>query len=280
VQIGCDGLKFLIKHKLVKVKSMPEGHTIHRAARDHKKLFLGREVDVSSPQGRFNDGAKSINKQQCVAVEAHGKHLLYEFKNNQLLHIHLGLFGKIRRRKLPVEEAKGKVRVRLVGKTHFVDINGPTICEILDKEAKKNLVDRIGPDLLRKDADPNKFFERVNSSRAKIGALLMDQSVVAGIGNIYRTEVLWRQSIHPNTPGKDLDRSQLENLWNDSKALLEVGVKSNKIITNFNKAESVNTDSLNIYKKKKCSICLGAISKMDISGRVAYFCNYCQPETF
>ena len=257
---------------------MPEGHTIHRAARDHNKLFVGHKIDVSSPQGRFSNGAKSINKQMCVAVEAYGKHLLYEFKNNQLLHIHLGLFGRIRRRSLPVEEAKGKVRVRLVGKTHFIDINGPTICEILDKEAKRKLVARIGPDLLRKDADPNKFFERVKSSKAKIGTLLMDQSVVAGIGNIYRTEVLWRQNIHPNTPGKDLDRSQLESLWNDSKALLEVGVKRNKIITNFKKAGIVNTDSLNIYKKKKCSRCLSAISKMDISGRVVYFCNYCQPE--
>ena len=121
--------------------------------------------------------------------------MLYEFKNNQLLHIHLGLFGRIKRQKLPVVAAQGKVRVRLVGKTHFVDFNGPTICEILDKKMKGKLIDRIGPDLLRKDANPNKFFERVIRSRARIGTLLMDQSVVAGIGNIYRTELLWRQGI-------------------------------------------------------------------------------------
>ena len=258
---------------------MPEGHTIHRAARDHKKLFVGFNVAVSSPQGRFNIGAKSINKQKCVAVEAFGKHLLYEFNNNQSLHIHLGLFGRIKRRKLPVEEAKGEVRVRMVGKTHFIDINGPTICEILNREAKKKLIGRIGPDLLREDADPIKFFERINRSRAKIGTLLMDQSVVAGIGNIYRTEVLWRQGINPNTRGQELDRSQQENLWNDAQALLEVGVKHNKIITNFKKTDNVNTDSLNIYKKKKCPICLGDISKMDISGRVAYFCDFCQPNS-
>jgi endonuclease VIII len=258
---------------------MPEGHTIHRAARDHKKLFAGHNVDVSSPQGRFNDGAKSINNLECVSVEAYGKHLFYEFKQNRFLHIHLGLFGRIRLRRLPVEEAKGKVRVRLIGKTHFVDINGPTICEILDKELKSKIVDRIGPDLLRKDADPNKFFERVSHSRAKIGTLLMDQSVVAGIGNIYRTELLWRQNIHPNILGRDLDIRQLENLWNDARALLEVGVKRNKIITNFKKAGSVNTGTLNIYKKKKCPECMGAISKMDISGRVVYFCVYCQFET-
>ena len=258
---------------------MPEGHTIHRAARDHRKLFVGFEVAICSPQGRFNIGAKSINKQQCVAVEAFGKHLLYKFKNNQTLHIHLGLFGRIKRKKLPVEEAKGEVRVRLVGKTHFIDINGPTICEILNEEAKSKLIGRIGPDLLRKDANPIKFFERINRSRAKIGTLLMDQSVIAGIGNIYRTEVLWRQGIHPNARGQELDRSQLENIWNDARALLEVGVKRNKIITNFKKAGSMNTDSLNIYKKKKCPRCLGVISKIDISGRVAYFCDFCQSDS-
>ena len=257
---------------------MPEGHTIHRAARDHKKLFVGHKVDVTSPQGRFNNGAKSINKQQCVAVEAYGKHLLYEFKNNKLLHIHLGLFGRIKRHKRPVKEAIGKVRVRLVGKTHFVDINGPTICEVLNEEEKRKLIKRIGPDLLRIDADPNKFFERVNSSRAKIGALLMDQSVVAGIGNIYRTELLWRQSIHPNTRGQELDRSQLKNLWDDARTLLELGVKRNKIITNFKKISSVRADSINIYKRKECPRCLGVISKINIAGRVAYFCEYCQSD--
>jgi|TARA_B110000305_G_C19303774_1_gene570455 endonuclease-8 len=258
---------------------MPEGHTIHRAAHDHRKLFVGFNIAVSSPQGRFNIGAKSINKQQCVAVEAFGKHLLYEFKNNQSLHIHLGLFGRIKRRKLPDEEVKGEVRVRLVGKTHLIDINGPTICEILNEQAKRKLIGRIGPDLLRKDADPIKFFERISRSRAKIGTLLMDQSVVAGIGNIYRTELLWRQCVHPNKRGQELDRSQLENLWNDARALLEVGVKHNKIITNFQKAGSVNTDNLNIYKKKECPRCQGDISKIDISGRKAYFCDFCQSDS-
>jgi endonuclease-8 len=169
--------------------------------------------------------------------------------------------------------------VRLVGKTHFIDINGPTICEILNEQAKSKLIGRIGPDLLRKDADPTNFFERISRSRAKIGTLLMDQSVVAGIGNIYRTEVLWRQFVHPNKRGKELDRSQIENLWNDARALLEVGVKHNKIITNFKKAGSINTDSLNIYKKNECPRCQGVISKIDISGRVAYFCDFCQSDS-
>ena len=101
---------------------MPEGHTIHNAAREHKKLLVGYNIDISSPQGRFSTGAKAVNGQECIAVEAYGKHLLYEFRNHQFLHIHLGLFGRIKRQKLPVQEAKGKVRVRLVGKTQYIDV--------------------------------------------------------------------------------------------------------------------------------------------------------------
>ena len=83
----------------------------------------------------------------------------------------------------------------MVSATHVVDINGPTICEVLDSGGVADLTSRIGPDLIRADADPEQAFRRISKSRAPIGKLLMDQSVVAGIGNIYRTEILWRQSI-------------------------------------------------------------------------------------
>ena len=108
---------------------MPEGHTIHRAARDHRQIFANQILKISSPQGRFADGATILNENSCINVEAFGKHLLYHFKNNKTLHIHLGLFGRIRKHKLPLREPKGAVRVRLIGQTHVVDINGPTIAE-------------------------------------------------------------------------------------------------------------------------------------------------------
>ena len=255
---------------------MPEGHTIHNAARDHRKLFVGHKVDASSPQGRFSDGAKLINGKECIAVEAYGKHLLYKFKSHQFLHIHLGLFGRIKRQKLPVHEAKGSVRLRLVGKTHFIDVHGPTICEVIDKKAESKIIDRIGPDLLRKDSDPKKFFKRVTKSKAKISTLLMDQSVIAGIGNIYRTELLWRQGIHPNVIGRDLTIDQLEDLWDDAKVLLELGAKRNKIITNFDIGTGKLRDNLNIYKKKQCPKCQGVIFQVEISGRKVFFCDFCQ----
>ncbi len=258
---------------------MPEGHTIHRAARDLRRKLAGGTVDVMSPQGRFSSGAAVLDGRTCCTIEAYGKHLLLRFAGDLSLHIHLGLFGRIRSHKQPVEPPRGAVRVRLVGGTHVIDINGPTICEILDRDDVVKLISRIGPDLIRDDADPERAFARIAKSRAPIGKLLIDQTVIAGIGNIYRTEVLWRQSIHPFTAGRALTPHQLESLWTDAKALLEVGVKRNSIITveEALKPRSRLRERVNIFGKGVCPRCDEAVTCLDISGRKAFACETCQP---
>ena len=104
---------------------MPEGHTIHRAARDHHLILARQKLIVSSPQGKFSEGASLLNEQICSAVEAFGKHLLYKFNNEYTLHIHLGLFGRIRKQKLPLAEPKSSVRIRLIGKKTCCGHNWP-----------------------------------------------------------------------------------------------------------------------------------------------------------
>ena len=258
---------------------MPEGHTIHRAARDHHRILAGQQLTVSSPQGRFSEGATLLSGQLCLAVEAFGKHLLYRFENGNVLHIHLGLFGRIRKHKLPLVEPRGAVRVRLVSNTHAVDINGPTICQILAGPEVLTLIDRIGPDVLRSDADPSLAFNKITKSKAPIGRLIMDQSVMAGIGNIYRSEILWRQAVHPETPGKAIDRQTFDRIWDDAKELLKIGVKRNAIITvDDNKpSKSRYRERVNIFAKDNCPTCKGAIRRFEINGRRTFVCETCQP---
>ena len=160
---------------------MPEGHTIHRAAREHHRKLAGQRLQISSPQGRFTASASHLSGQICVSVEALGKHLLYRFETGDVLHIHLGLFGRIRNGKLPLQDPRGAVRVRLVGEQYYVDINGPTICETMLPEDAEGLFKRIGPDVLRSDAAPLDAFNRISKSKSSIGKLIMDQSVMAGI---------------------------------------------------------------------------------------------------
>jgi endonuclease-8 len=258
---------------------MPEGHTIHRAARDQRPMLVGKPVAVASPQGRFADGAARLDGRTCTGIEAYGKHLLYRFGDDAALHIHLGLFGRFRTAKLPAAEPRGAVRVRLVSTSHVVDINGPNRCEVLDEAALAALVARIGPDVLREDADPERAWARIRRSRAPIGQLLMDQAVMAGIGNIYRSEILWRQKVHPSTPANRIERAVFDRLWADAAHLLEIGVQRNAIITvdNARKSKSRYGERVNIFGKPICPACASAIRRFELASRRVFACETCQP---
>jgi endonuclease VIII len=258
---------------------MPEGHTIHRAAQDHRKMLVGKILDVSSPQGYFIEGAEALDGKTCVSVEAYGKHLFYMFDHGETLHIHLGLFGRFRTAKIPAAEPRGAVRVRMISSTHVVDINGPNTCEILGTEAMAALVARIGPDVLREDADKERAWQRIQKSRTAFGQLLMDQAVIAGVGNIYRTELLWRARLHPQIPGNQIDRNMFDTVWADAVHLLHIGVKNNAIITvdNVKKSRSRYGERVNIFGKVICPECTGDIDKFEMAKRRVFVCQTCQP---
>ena len=242
-------------------------------------MLVGKALSVASPQGRFYEGAARLDCATCIAVEAYGKHLIYQFKNELALHIHLGLFGRFRTAKLPASEPRGEVRVRMISDTHFIEINGPNTCEVLGPAELSTLINRIGPDVLRKDANPDLAFARIAKSKTAIGQLLMDQAVIGGIGNIYRTEILWRKGVHPLTPGNQISREIFDGLWSDSVHLLEIGVKNNAIITvdGVKKSRSKYGERVNIFNKSTCPICAGEIHKFEIAKRRTFMCVTCQP---
>jgi endonuclease VIII len=258
---------------------MPEGHTIHRAARDQRKMLAGKVLDVSSPQGRFYTGAATLDGMTCTGIEAYGKHLFYLFQHDLALHVHLGLFGRFRTAKTPAAMPRGEVRVRLMSPTHVVDINGPNNCEVLDAGAMAARVACIGPDVLRPDADREAAWRRIHKSRAAFGQLLMDQKVMAGIGNIYRTELLWRARLHPLTSGKQISRALFDAVWDDAVQLLQIGVANNAIITvdNVKKSRSRYGERVNIFGKKACPVCAGEIDKFELATRRVFVCQTCQP---
>nr|WP_244318660.1 formamidopyrimidine-DNA glycosylase [Roseibium hamelinense] len=132
--------------------------------------------------------------------------------------------------------------------------------------------------MLRADADPDRAFSRISKSRASIGKLLMNQSVIAGIGNIYRTEILWRLGLHPDMPGNLLSREQFDELWADARELLELGVKRNAIITvdQAGPGKGRYRERTNIFNKPDCPRCHGAVTRVEIETRRAFFCPSCQ----
>ena len=141
------------------------------------------------------------------------------------------------------------------------------------------LVGRLGSGGLRADASPGRAEYRIVRSRAPMGGLIMEQSVVAGIGNIYRSEILWRQAIQPETPGKAIGRQNFDQIWNDARTLLAIGVEQNAIVTVFDgqSAKRGYSKKYNIFGKTNCPNCKGEIRRFEISGRRTFVCETCQP---
>lgn len=209
---------------------MPEGHSLHRMAGMLHRSFAGSPVAASSPQGRFSSGARILDGGTFERAEAWGKHLFVDV-DDQVLHVHLGLYGTWARAAAPGPEPRGAVRLRLESDRWYADLRGPTACDLVGEDGRDAILARLGPDPLRRDADPERFVSRVRSSRAVVGALLMDQSVLAGVGNIYRAEVLFRHGVSPYDEGRAVRESSLRAMWDDLAVLMRDGVRRGRIVT-------------------------------------------------
>ena len=281
---------------------MPEGHTIHRHAILQNRLLAGRRVTSTSPQGRFT-GADIVSRCNLRRVEPLGKHLFYHFRCG-LVHVHLGMHGRyrtLRHRNSPHlrhrpelrdqmtfgedgwPEPTPAVRWRLLapGSGVGVDLTGPTACDLIDPDAAQAIRDRLGPDLLAPDAMDHlpAVRERCLASRAPLSVLLMDQSVISGIGNAYRAELLYRARIHPLTPGRDVEPERFDALYRDAVTLLHVGVRHRHILCiephHFGKArwrDLAPDERFWVYRRETCRGCDTPTTEITQAGRSVFYC--------
>ncbi|MEV5299320.1 Fpg/Nei family DNA glycosylase [Amycolatopsis methanolica] len=267
---------------------MPEGHTLHRLARLHQRRYAGAPVGVSSPQGRFASEAALLDGQVMLKAEAYGKHLFHDFGPLGSVHVHLGLYGTFTEAKLPETPPVGQVRLRLTGRTHWTDLRGPTRCELLTPDEVDAIKARLGADPLRRDARPDEAWQRISASRTSIAALLMDQSVISGVGNVYRAEVLFRHRINPMVPGRALDHVQWKEMWTDLVALMRKGVRIGRIdtvddehlpeVTGRAPRQDRHGGEVYVYRRtgQPCLVCGTPIAHAELAGRNLYWCPVCQ----
>ena len=262
---------------------MPEGHKLHRLARDHGRLLKGRTLRVRSPQGRFAAEAERLDGRRLDDVFARGKHLFYRLDGEDAWHVHLGLYGKFRPFKGDEPEPRGQVRAAVASDAGGFHLVGPNQCELLGEAAVEALLARLGPDPLVKSDTADRMVEKVGRSRVAIGALLLDQSVVAGVGNIYRADVLFLEGVHPATPGRDVPEERVRSMWDRLRAMMKLGVKYDRIITadpaDFGKSPGRLTadERLLIYKAPRCPRCGTETETLQIAARRIDACPRCQP---
>ena len=331
---------------------MPEGHSVHRIARQFDRNFVGRAVTASSPQGRFAEGAHIISGRTATAVRAVGKQMFLEFDDDFWLRVHLGMYGawdfagevvvdptiasangrmgqtnqRGTQLEVPILDAAGEnsltsigaprrarvrvrmseqttgladegevwpppvvgqVRLRLLTDITAADLRGPTACELQTPDEVAATIAKLGPDPLVDDvaAGEENFAAVVRRKPTPIGQLLMDQSVVSGIGNVYRAELLFRALQNPHTPGRDVRDDVVRDLWRDWVRLLAIGVETGQMMTMddlepeaYRAAMAHRDDRHWVYHRAglPCRVCGTAIVVEEMATRKLYWCPKCQ----
>jgi formamidopyrimidine-DNA glycosylase len=318
---------------------MPEGHSVHRIARQFAANFEGAPVAVSSPQGRFAAGAAQLDGHEIVQAKAVGKQMFLEFDHGLWLRVHLGMYGAWdfagditvddtlasaggrigqtnqrgtvvgshedspwsigapRRTRLRMAESEklgaeletwppepiGAVRVRLLTETACADLRGPTACEVQTIEEVDRTIAKLGPDPMVDDPaeGEERFTAVVRKKPTPIALLLMDQSVVSGIGNVYRAELLFRARLDPFRPGREVPEETVRALWRDWVHLLRIGVETGQMLTMddldpeaYRKALASRDDRHWVYHRtgEPCRVCGTGIAMVELGGRKLYWC--------
>ncbi|SBS70758.1 Fpg/Nei family DNA glycosylase [uncultured Microbacterium sp.] len=330
---------------------MPEGHSVHRIARQFDRNIVGRAVSASSPQGRFVEGAAVIDGREATAVRAVGKQMFLAFDEELWLRVHLGMYGAWdfageilvdptiasangrmgqtnqrgtdlapildgagenslssigapRRTRVHVRMSEqtrglgddgdewpppvvGQVRLRLLTDTTCADLRGPTACALQSPDEVAATIAKLGPDPLVDDLaeGEERFTAVVRRKPTSIALLLMDQSVVSGIGNVYRAELLFRARLNPHTPGRDVPEETVRGLWRDWARLLAIGVETGQMMTMddldpaaYRRAMASRDDRHWVYRRAglPCRVCGTAIVLEELATRKLYWCPRCQ----
>jgi formamidopyrimidine-DNA glycosylase len=265
---------------------MPEGHAIHRFARLHRARLAGRRFAVSSPQGRFADGAARLDGRRLEGVDAAGKHLFYRWEGGLTLHVHLGLYGKFRVFDGTPPEPTPNTRLAMTGHDVTLYLAGPADCSLVDPDEEEAIRSRLGPDPLDDGrAGAADFAARLARRSVPIGAALLDQKVAAGIGNVYRSELLFLEGIDPRRRASEVGEDAARRLWERTVAEMSRGQRAGRIVTvdpaevgGRSRRDLDRDERLYVYGREDlpCRRCGAAVTRQESAGRWIWSCPDCQ----
>lgn len=253
---------------------MAEGPLVHSIARRLDRVLSGRVVDVEFSAAKLADAAAALSGRRLERVEAWGKQFRIRFPEDRVLLVHLLMWGtwRVYRRGAEWDRPAEKARVVLRSDEYECVVFGAPVVQVMGAaELESSRWGGLGPDPLRDDWDEAEFFRRLDTDPLRqIGEVIMDQHVLAGVGNMLRVEILWRCGLHPERTIGSLGDD-------DRRALLDWTIE---LMRRWLARVHGKKDWLKIYRRsgKPCPRCGCAIEFSRQASRVTYHCPRCQPE--
>jgi endonuclease-8 len=264
---------------------MPEGDTVHRLARALSRELVGRSIDQLHL--RDHGPVPELAGRTIEAVEAMGKHTIIRLAGGWSVRVHLGMKGRWRRLHVRERRPRHSTLVLVVGETAYA-CHGAYRAELVRTGSIRRhpAISRLGPDLLAEPPDIDGAVRRARNpayADREVGDLLLDQRVVAGIGNVYKSEVLFECRVHPRRRVGSLEPAEVRSLLETAASLMRMSLRSRRRThVPLRRRPTPSSPRLWVYGRAgaaclECGTTIERIAQGDMA-RTTYFCPRCQPD--
>jgi len=267
---------------------MAEGHAVARWG-DALRQLIGERVDEIKVPPRWRERAEKLRGAELTVVRTHGKHLVLQFSNDWVVHTHAMQYGSWQIGPVGQQLRKEERFARLLLRTsryEAVFFHGP-VMEVLsvDELARHERFNALGPDLLHEDFSVESAIAAIRRQVGReIGDVILDQHVISGIGNIYKSEGLFLAMIHPLLPASTISHESLRSFFDELIPLMQAGRCDQGWIVTLPRDLQLEAWMRNwVYQRRgqPCFVCATKIEMIRQGDfqRTTYFCPHCQPLT-
>ena len=265
---------------------LPEVETIKNELLPHVKGGRITDVEIMRPatvRGMAPEEFKGcLTGRQIINVERHGKYLVFDLDNGGHLAMHMKLSGSLWIKNSEAEVPDYDKAVLTLDNGKKIFLRDPRafariwlvneVCEITDK---------LGPEPLTEEFTPDVLAERLKGKSAPIKSVLIDQAVIAGIGDMYADEILYAAKIDPRRAALSLSREEIERVYTAIRTILPQGIASKgaSVQDYFRPSGEAGMEQFNFkvaHRKKATCPCGGPIERIVVRGRGTYYCPNCQ----
>ena len=267
---------------------MPELPEVETTVRVLRSKVLSRTfVDVWTDIKKFKKLGRKLKNKKINNIWRRGKNIIFELSGGFSFLVHQKMTGHFLYGNWDKKDrANSYIHLKLFldnKKTlAFSDLRKFAKAEIWRTEDLKKELDLLGSDPLLKEFTFNKFKKIIKDKKGKIKQVLMNQGLIAGIGNIYSDEILWRAQVHPFSPAYKLKDKKLRKIYRHIKLVLRKAVKlKGTSVSDYRTPEGKKGrfgKMIKVYQRegRKCFRCNKKIKRTKMGSRSSYFCSYCQ----